>query len=121
MELKPNSEKFPRSARLLTPAQYSNVFSSPKKFYLKGLLALCCVNNEGNNRLGLAIAKKNLPKAVDRNRVKRLVRDTFRKQSCKDKGIDVVVLSRNPIVNMDNTQILKQLDILWRQVQKRDW
>ena len=80
----------------------------------------CRKNDVGHPRLGLAVAKKNLPNAVDRNRVKRLIRESFRKQTC-DKGVDVVVLTRNPIINMDNTQIFKQLDWLWFQVMKRDW
>ena len=68
----------------------------------------------------MAVSKKNLPRAVDRNRVKRLIRESFRQQN-KNIGVDVVVLTRNPIINMDNTQIFEQLDWLWQRAKKRDW
>ena len=120
MESESLNNQFPRTARLLTPAQYSQVFASPTKFFQPGLLFLCRLNGLSYNRLGLAVSKKNQPHAVDRNRVKRLIRESFRHQ-LNDIGLDVVVLTRNPIVNMDNTQIFEQLDWLWQRAKKRDW
>lgn len=114
------SNQYPKIKRLLTPRDYRQVFSDPVKFFQPGLLILCCANDLGFARLGMAVSKKNLPKAVDRNRVKRIIRESFR-NSLYDIGVDVVVLTRNPIINMDNTQILKQLDWMWQRVNKRDW
>ena len=48
----------------------------------------------GGARLGIVASKKLYPKSVDRNRVKRKVRDIFRNHSIKDCGIDVVVMMR---------------------------
>ena len=106
--------------RLLTPGDYQRVFKNPVKFFQPGLLFLCNKNSLGYSRLGMAVSKKNLPKAVDRNRIKRLIREAFR-QRLSHKGVDVVVLTRNPIINMDNTQIFEQLDWLLQRIEKRDW
>ena len=113
-------EQHPKSRRLLTSRDYSRVFLDPVKFFQPGLLILCRANDEGFARLGMAVSKKNLPRAVDRNRVKRIIRESFR-QSIGNIAVDVVVLTRNPIVNMDNTQIFKQLDWMWHRVNKRNW
>ena len=111
---------FSERQRLITPSQYSRVFSEPVKFYQSGFTVLCRSNTENMPRLGLAISKKKLPHAVDRNRVKRLARESFRTQ-LKNKAVDIVLLARNPIINMDNTQILKQLNWLWHKINQQDW
>lgn len=46
-------------------------------------------------RLGIIVAKRNLPKAVDRNRAKRVVRDLFRSHGIKQLGLDIVVMVRS--------------------------
>ena len=83
-------------------------------------MAFCRNNSETHPRLGLAISKKKLPLAVDRNRIKRLARESFRTH-IDEKSVDIVLLARNPIRNMDNTQILKQLNWLWRKINQQDW
>ncbi|MFL2555778.1 MAG: ribonuclease P protein component [Gammaproteobacteria bacterium] len=49
-------------------------------------------------RLGLAISKKYIKKSVDRNRIKRIVRESFRLQKKNLKGIDVVVLLKRKLI-----------------------
>ena len=48
-----------------------------------------CSNDLGMTRLGLIVAKKVLRRAVDRNRAKRVIRESFRRQSLP--ALDVVV------------------------------
>lgn len=83
-------------------------------------MVLCRKNTENTPRLGLAISKKKLRLAVDRNRIKRLARESFRTQ-LHGNSVDIVLLARNPIINMDNTQILKQLNWLWRKINQQEW
>jgi ribonuclease P protein component len=52
----------------------------------------------GKARLGLAITKRVAPRAVDRNRVKRVVREVFRHAAPQLRGVDVVIkLKRLPL------------------------
>jgi ribonuclease P protein component len=46
------------------------------------------------SRLGIALTRKLVPRSVDRNRVKRLVRETFRRHVVKLAGFDCVVMLR---------------------------
>lgn len=72
------------------------------------------MNMSGLARLGLALSKKHLPKAHDRNRIKRLLRESFRCQSLPT--IDVVFLARNKLVATDNQTINKELSFLWKKL-----
>lgn len=51
-------------------------------------------NQELTSRLGIIASKKLLPRAVDRNTNKRVIRDLFRKHRIKFKKLDLVVLVR---------------------------
>jgi ribonuclease P protein component len=51
-------------------------------------------NKSCDARLGLAIAKKHCKLAVSRNRLKRIVRESFRKHREQLSGLDIVVMNR---------------------------
>lgn len=59
--------------------------------------------NEGPHaRIGIIASKRVAPRAVDRNRAKRLVREAFRKLRHRLGGVDVVVqLRRCPARGLD--------------------
>jgi len=67
-------------------------------------------------RLGMVIAKKYLRKAVDRNRLKRQIRESFRYFKQQLSGMDVVVLLRADIRKVSNPQLRTQLVQGWEQV-----
>jgi ribonuclease P protein component len=90
------SQSFPRERRLLCPADFRRVFNEPSKSSdaLFTVLARAHPSHGQLSRLGLAIAKKQLRRAVDRNRVKRLTREYFRLQVPSGCGLDFVVMVR---------------------------
>ena len=107
---------FQRSKRLLTAGDYKKVFLKPKKVSTPELLFLYTDNNQQPSKLGLAVAKKQIPLAVDRNRIKRLVRESFRSHHNKLDSIDVVVMVRKKVLKIDNLQLRQQLDNLWKKI-----
>ncbi|VEH66181.1 ribonuclease P [Rodentibacter pneumotropicus] len=62
----------------MTPIQFKNVFEQPFRASTPELSILARENNLEHPRLGLTVAKKHLKRAHDRNRIKRLVRESFR-------------------------------------------
>ena len=86
-------ETFPLSHRLLNSEEFDAVFDQ-KDYSVsnKSLLVLASKNSLGFNRLGLIVGKKSLPRAVDRNKVKRQLREAFRR--LEPMGMDIVVLVR---------------------------
>jgi ribonuclease P protein component len=89
------SKAFDRSRRLLCAADYRRVFEGPQfKAGQNEVLLLARDNALHRHRLGLAIAKKHLPRAVQRNLLKRLTRERFRMLAPFEPSLDIVVLSR---------------------------
>ncbi len=103
--------QFSKTRRLLIKADYDNVFSCNKKLVTPEFILLYSPNSLGFSRLGLAISKKKIAKAYQRNQVKRLPRESFRVH--KLPAVDIVVLARINPTKSDNDLILKNLDHAW--------
>lgn len=110
---------FPRRLRLLTAGDYRHVFDHADfKVHGKGLMALGRRNDLGHVRLGLVFSKKNVRRAVDRNRLKRLVRESIRLQQQRLPAVDIVVLARRGAHELDNATLHRQLHGMWRRLEK---
>ncbi|MEC9482700.1 MAG: ribonuclease P protein component [Halomonas sp.] len=110
---------FPRQLRLLTAGDYRRVFDqSAYKVHGKGLLVLASDNAMGHPRVGLVFSKKNVRRAVDRNRLKRLVRESIRLQQHRLPAVDIVVLARRGVHELDNETLHRQLYGMWRRLEK---
>ncbi|MBS9781746.1 MAG: ribonuclease P protein component [Gammaproteobacteria bacterium] len=69
-------------------------------------------------RVGAVVSKKVSKLAVQRNRIKRLIREQFRKQSHPD-GFDFVVIAIPKAAKADNQQLTNELNYLWKKLHKR--
>ena len=58
-------------------------------------------NQHGHARLGIVVGRKALPRAVDRNRFKRLVREQFRKVAAQLQALDIVVQAQGKLALAD--------------------
>lgn len=67
-------------------------------------------------RLGLIASRKAAPRAVDRNRCKRLAREAFRAAKVRLPSVDVVFQLKNDLRKFDNLTIRRELDRLLRDV-----
>jgi len=76
---------------------------------------LCSDNGRQDARLGLAISRKNCKLAVGRNRLKRLVRESFRQHKNELRGLDVVVLNQPDARHASNQALLASLERHWQQ------
>ena len=121
--------KFNRESRLLTPGHFQRVFSKPLRFGSRHFTLLVTPkphtlvsdkhNSVAKNRLGLAIAKKRVKLAVQRNRVKRQVRESFRLNQHDLPPIDIVVMVKSGIDQLDNKVINQELEKIWRKIIQR--
>lgn len=114
-----SSQGYPRQLRLLTAGDYRRVFETAAyKVHGKGLMALASPNALGHPRLGLIFSKKNVRRAVDRNRLKRLVRDSIRLRQHQLPAVDIVVLARRGVHELDNATVHRQLHGMWRRLER---
>lgn len=110
---------FSKQSRLLNACDYQSVFAGPTaRASHPNILLLARRNELGRPRLGLVIAKKNIRLANQRNRVKRIIRESFRHQQDYLGGIDVIVLARRNLDQLDNPEIFKLLSKQWQRLLK---
>ena len=112
----------PKQARLLNKKDYNSVFSKSVKVSNSLFLILIHKTTNPYSRLGLVISKKVDKRAVQRNRIKRIVRESFR-ESIKNKifvqNCDYVILARSKAVSCFNKDLFLSLDVLWKQSQSK--
>lgn len=104
---------FPKCAKLLKPAEFKHVFNAAKRAGDRHLTIFYTANQLDHPRLGLAISKKVSKLAVDRNRIKRLARETFRLKQPQLQHADFVVLARPSAVKEDNATLIASFNKLW--------
>lgn len=113
------SENFARELRLLNGSQYSYVFAKARRFGNKHFTLLVRLNDQDHARLGLAIAKKAIKRAVDRNRIKRIIRESFRQVQHQLPYIDIVVMCRTSALHLDKAEMRQQLDQQWAYISRK--
>jgi len=87
---------FPKSARLLTKAQFQSVIRSGRRFVGVGIVIDWRQGDASRPKLGITVSKR-FGKAHDRNRFKRLIREVFRATAPNmPSGLEINVIPRRP-------------------------
>lgn len=124
--LKPiQSRRLPRENRLLDEKAYSRVFGNAGRSR-DALFTVLYRSREANSaalasmpaRLGLAVSKKNCRLAVGRNRIKRIVRESFRAHQQELHGVDLVVLNKPKTHDAANSALFASLKKHWQKCQR---
>lgn len=76
-------------------------------------------SDHASARLGLAISKKCARRAVERNRLKRIVRESFRCHCPTLPQVDVVVLCAHGVTAQTNQRLFKLLERAWAAIRKQ--
>ena len=105
---------FPKASRLLKSSEYSQVLRKPERKLAAGPLRIRAIQNRMRTaRLGLVVTKKGNPTAVRRNRIKRLIRETFRANQCRLQGVDIVVQVLGPV---EDEKFLQELEGMFAKI-----
>jgi ribonuclease P protein component len=108
---------FGKARRLLNASDYSRVFDGAEaRASHRHFLLLAKTNNGPGHRLGLVIAKKNIRLAVQRNRVKRIAREVFRQLPDSEPTLDVILLARRGLDQLDNAELSTILQQQWQKL-----
>jgi len=121
--------KFGRVSRLIRKSEFSAVFGGRNTRVSDRYFTILAIENENAGRdseatvgkspqarLGLAISKKRAKRAVDRNRIKRVVRESFRTHVKTISGFDIVVMNRDAAVSSSSADLSDSLDRLWHKL-----
>lgn len=105
---------FKKTQRLLKKIDYDHVFEQANKIVTTDFVLLSRENNLGYARLGLALSKKMIAKAHDRNRIKRLLRECFRQTQLP--AVDMIFLARPGVAKQTNSCINVKLGKTWEKL-----
>lgn len=109
---------FTKQLRLQKSFQFRLVSTHGKR--LKGrFFVVLYKKTTGNNRLGITVSKKCSKRAVDRNRIKRLVRESFRTNQQRFNDYEVVVIARHLAVGATSQALFAELDSTWKKLAKK--
>lgn len=108
-----NKARLQKRARLLKAADFQRVFDKSVRSSDRYFTVLARYNTLNLPRLGLAISKRKAKLSVQRNRLKRLVRENFR-QSAYNINADYVVMAGQQSSTASNTDLFQSLDKHWR-------
>lgn len=110
---------FTRQLRLLKPAEFKQVFSNACRVGTSHLTVLAASNQLGHPRLGMAISRKNVKRAVKRNLIKRQLRESFRLHQAIIGDFDVVVLAKQGSDTIPRHQLRSEIDSCWQKIAKK--
>lgn len=112
------SQRFTRQQRLLCASDYKSVFDDATfRVSHKYFLLLARPNSAALSRLGLVVAKKNLRRSVDRNRIKRVARNTFRiSPAIQQLKLDIIFLTRRGVDELSVEMQNRVLQEGWQQL-----
>ncbi len=111
-------ERFLKEMRLRKRADYLRVQSSGTRIQSRGFIGLVVFGRRGPTRIGITTTKR-LGNAVARNRIKRLVREAFRRGTMNiPHEIEMVVIAKHKAASLSNEEIFHDLSVLSRQARR---
>ena len=114
MLINPRPNSFSKQDRLLCSKDFQDVFAKPIKSADSAYTILARPNQLCGPRLGVIVSKKNISKATGRNRIKRIVRESFRTNKHIISAYDVVVICKKDCASMLNQSLAKKLQKHWK-------
>jgi ribonuclease P protein component len=111
-------QALPRRCRIRRRRDYLKVQVEGARFSTRHLVILWVRSRWGTTRLGVTVSRKVAKQATRRNRIKRWIREAFRRlprSPADNPAIDLVVIARPPSVEATYQDVAEQLRRFWNQ------
>jgi ribonuclease P protein component len=108
--------RFGANLRLRSKLQFDAIYASGRRIDDRFFGLRIKPNEVGHARIGLAVAVKMAGNAVARNRLRRLVRESFRLSQHALPAVDIVVAAKFPAREAPATTLRASLATLWQRV-----
>jgi ribonuclease P protein component len=106
----------PAQRRLRRKSDFEAAYARGRRFG-NGFFAVTAMPNDiGGPRLGLAVSVKNAGSSVERNRIRRTIRESFRLHQHELPPVDLVVSARARARDAAGIELRASLLALWQKV-----
>lgn len=103
------AERLPKTARLLKRAEFLKLSRAGAKFQSANFVVIMAENDRQHARLGITVSGK-VGNAVVRNRIKRQVREMFRRRrAALPPGTDFLVIARKSAASLPGSAIASEV------------
>ncbi len=106
------AEGFPRRHRFAVQGSFGAVLRNSRKLRSPHAVLHISTGMSGSSRLGVALTRRLMPSAVERNRMKRALREVFRRHPVKGMGFDLVVMFRSRFEAGDRRAVVNEVKAL---------
>ncbi|MHC4232399.1 MAG: ribonuclease P protein component [Planctomycetota bacterium] len=109
-----------RKRKLTKPTEFKRVFKNPVVSSDHCFKVLARTNDKQHPRLGMAVSRQVDKRAVGRNRIKRVIRESFRHWCSVDcPNLDIVVLPRRETATICNSRLTRSLQDHWSRLERQ--
>jgi ribonuclease P protein component len=109
----------PAELRLRRKAQFEAAYANGRRLGDGYFSVTVSPNKAGIPRVGLAVAVKVAGNSVKRNRIRRLIRESFRLSQLEIPPVDLIVSARPRARDASNAELRASLAALWDKVRKQ--
>jgi len=113
-----NGCTFPKTARLRTRPEFQTLQQHGRRVPSRDLIILWQEGRTAATRLGVTVSRRVAKQAVRRNRIKRWIREAFRRLPDRDtrRSLDIVVIARSQALTSSFASIQRQLGQFWNRM-----
>jgi ribonuclease P protein component len=109
----------PKTSHLRASRDFAAILKSGKKINDPLFSVYCVTTGKTMARLGLTVSRKVSLRAVQRNRIKRQIRESFRHHRAQLEGCDIVVIARPSTVTANTAILRESLRQHWEKIQRQ--
>jgi len=99
------SSRLTRDQKIRLKIEFDQAFKLGKCLYGRNFLAYYRDNELAHARIGVIASKRSVRLAVDRNRIRRIVKEQFRVNQSKLTNVDIVVIAKKGIGQSINIEL----------------
>lgn len=108
--------RLPRTARLLRPGDFAALRAAAKRASSRHFKAEYHSSPSESVRLGMAVSRRVSKRAVERNRIRRVIREYFRLTRQLLPPLDLLVIARQSAADQTNATLRADLQLLWQKL-----
>jgi ribonuclease P protein component len=109
----------PAELRLRRKSQFEAAYANGRRLGDGFFSVTVSPNKSGRPRVGLAVAVKIAGNSVERNRIRRQIRESFRLSQLEIPPVDLIVSARSRARGATNADLRASLAALWDKVRKQ--